>query len=247
MSRRLDSSSHGRTGRYNHSQQNYNGHRSPHYCASMVHRELLNEVAHDYFWCAMPGRRHYWLRGELIWAAMVRAATVTAVACHLPERAHAPHALPNASACCWVSVVARRIMFFYQCLFGMILIGNEVPVAYIQRHFPSLCTFEGKGFFLIFCSTYMFASANTYYNDSGRGAIDYLNDMCALALFVKGVFCLLLWRGRYTCCPQCVQVLAPRPYHCAACYHCPSRVYPGYRNTSVLQRLHCVAATHVTD
>jgi hypothetical protein len=47
----------------------------------------------------------------------------------------------------------RWILFLYQCLFGMILIGNEVPLAYIQKHFPSLCTFEGKGFFLIFVST----------------------------------------------------------------------------------------------
>ena len=47
----------------------------------------------------------------------------------------------------------RWILFFYQCLFGLILIGNEVPLAYIQKHFPSLCTFEGKGFFLIFVST----------------------------------------------------------------------------------------------
>ena len=90
------------------------------------------------------------------------------------------------------------------------MIGAEVPIRYIQVHCSFLCTYEGKGFFLVFVSTFMFASANTYYNDSGRGAMDYLSDACAFALLVKGVFCLLLWLGRYTCCPQCVQVRRPQ-------------------------------------
>ena len=43
--------------------------------------------------------------------------------------------------------------YFYQVLFGLILIGNEIPIPQINRHFPTLQHYDGKGFFLIFIST----------------------------------------------------------------------------------------------
>ena len=56
----------------------------------------------------------------------------------------------------------------------------------------------------------MFGNANTGYDDVGRDTLDYLSDICGIVLVVKGIFCLLLWLGKYTCCPSCVQVL-PMP------------------------------------
>jgi hypothetical protein len=57
---------------------------------------------------------------------------------------------------------------------------------------------------------YMFGNANKGYDDSGREALDVLSDICGIVLVVKGVFCLLLWLGKYTCCPTCVQVRRSR-------------------------------------
>jgi hypothetical protein len=42
-------------------------------------------------------------------------------------------------------------------------------------------------------------------DNRGRDFLDYLQDVCALVLLVKGTFCLLMWLGRYTCCPSCIQ------------------------------------------
>ena len=97
------------------------------------------------------------------------------------------------------------------------MIGAEVPIRYIQVHCSFLCTYEGKGFFLIFVSTFMFASANTYYNDSGRGAMDYLSDACAFALLVKGVFCLLLWLAMKS--TEAEDVMVELRERCHECEH----------------------------
>ena len=77
----------------------------------------------------------------------------------------------------------------------MILIGNEIPIHAINERFPGLQSYSGKGLFLVFISTFMYGSGDGLADD-WEG---WLADVCALALFVKGVFCLLLCllRGIY--------------------------------------------------
>ena len=90
------------------------------------------------------------------------------------------------------------------------LIANEIPFMPIQRHFPTLSHYDGKGFFLIFVSTYIFSASATW-RQTDLGAEQYLGwltDLCALALFVKGIICLLLWVGKHSCCPKCCQAEA---------------------------------------
>ena len=93
------------------------------------------------------------------------------------------------------------ILYFYQIMFGLILIGNEVPIPAICRHFPTLMHYDGKGFFLIFVATFMFGSGAGRRQDAVWR--DWLTDLCSLALVVKGVCCLLLAFGGAKCCPAC--------------------------------------------
>ena len=93
------------------------------------------------------------------------------------------------------------ILYFYQIMFGLILIGNEVPIPAICRHFPTLNHYDGKGFFLIFVATFMFGTGAGWRQDALWR--DWLTDLCALALVVKGVCCLLLAFGGAKCCPAC--------------------------------------------
>ena len=90
------------------------------------------------------------------------------------------------------------------------LIANEIPFMPIQRHFPTLSHYDGKGFFLIFVSTFVFSgSASWRQGDLGAERyLGWLTDLCALALLIKGIICLVLWVGKHTCCPKCCQAEA---------------------------------------
>ena len=77
------------------------------------------------------------------------------------------------------------ILYAYQILFGLILIGNEWPVHAINQRFPGLQGYEGKGLFLVFISTFMFGSSKPMASGSDGEWQGLLADACALALFVR--------------------------------------------------------------
>ena len=52
----------------------------------------------------------------------------------------------------------------------------------------------------------MFGSGGAWRNSSTWTG--WLTDLCALVLVIKGVCCILLWVGKYTCCPKCFQMEA---------------------------------------
>jgi hypothetical protein len=94
------------------------------------------------------------------------------------------------------------ILYIYQVLFGVILMGNEVPIHAINRQFPGLQTYDGKGLFLVFISTFMYGATKPMSSGSDGEWKGWLADLCALALFIKGVCCL----GLAMCgsrCPLC--------------------------------------------
>jgi hypothetical protein len=99
------------------------------------------------------------------------------------------------------------ILYAYQILFGLILIGNEWPVHAINQRFPGLQGYEGKGLFLVFISTFMFGSSKPMASGSDGEWQGLLADACALALFVKGVFCVCL-AACGTSCPLCFRANA---------------------------------------
>ena len=65
--------------------------------------------------------------------------------------------------------------------FGVVLIANEIPFMPIQRHFPTLSHYDGKGFFLIFVSTFVF-SGSASWRQSDLGAERYLGWLTGLLL-----------------------------------------------------------------
>jgi hypothetical protein len=94
------------------------------------------------------------------------------------------------------------ILFFFQCMFGLIILGNEIPVLFLLKHMPTLSSYEFKGFFLIFVATFMFGGGGTWRDNSTWAG--WLVDFCGVVLVVKGAICILLWLGKETCCTKCL-------------------------------------------